>query len=542
MVIKRLPQVRWLAVTIAIPTLLFLSLRYPPATDFPEHVLAIGVLRGLFLGDPAFTAHYEANFATSPYLAYHVLGAAIAVVVQSAHVANRILLFAIALAFPLTFRRVLIAFEADRRLAWFAILPFFSRALSIGFLPYLFSVPLGLWLLARTVEHTRGVGMSGASLRPVRSFVELSLFATLLFYSHVSSFTIFVPTAALCALALSLSQSAGSSVRQRAARAGRALVWLALPTLAAVRFILVGRLSARSGAGLDDGAPALMGVERSLYALPLWIFDNYRHRYDDGLSIVYWGLSFAAAAYSIVRALRGKHRVSLLKAIPLLVAALVYVATPFRVGAASFLNVRLAPIVVLLALIPLRVPPIKWFTRAVGGMSLAGGLMFYVSSYLCEREEAAGLREVLAAIPPGAKVVSLNFDHSIRSTHVAPYIYEGSFHTAEHGGSASFSFASLPHWSVHYRADAAPPRHRPFWVFSPCEFRNRTDGRYFDAVLVRGELNPFAAEPAGPAFVKRVQRGQFALYLRDDARTFEGPDRSPCRPLRPQEPRDPYAP
>lgn len=538
---KRVLRVRWLAATIALPTLLFLSLRYPPATDFPEHVLAIGVLRGLFLGDPAFTAHYEANFATSPYLAYHVLGAAIAVLVQSAHLANRILLFAIAVAFPLTFRRVLIAFEADRRLAWFAILPFFSRALSIGFLPYLFSVPLGLWLLARTVEHTRGLVAPGASRRSVLSIVELSLFATLLFYSHVSSFTIFVPTAALCALALALRQTAARALKERAAMAGHALGWLVLPTLAALRFVLVGRLSARPGAGLDDDAPALMSVERSLHALPLWIFDNYRHRYDDGLSIAYWALFLAAAAYSLFRALRGKHNVSLLKSIPLLVAALVYVATPFRVGAASFLNVRLAPIVVLLALIPLRVPPTRWFTRTVGAVSLAGGLMFYVSSYLCEREEAAGLKEVLAAIPRGAKVVSLNFDRSTRSTHVAPYIYEGSFHTAEHGGSASFSFASLPHWSVHYRADVAPPRHRPFWVFTPCEFRNRIDGRYFDAVLVRGELNPFATEPAGPAFVKRVQQGHYALYLRDDTHTFEGPDRSPCRPP-PKETKDPYAP
>ncbi len=62
---------------------------------------------------------------------------------------SRCLLFGVAVAFPLSFRRMLGAFHADRRLAWFAILPFFSRALSIGFLPYLFSVPVGLMLVAR---------------------------------------------------------------------------------------------------------------------------------------------------------------------------------------------------------------------------------------------------------------------------------------------------------------------------------------------------------------------------------------------------------
>jgi hypothetical protein len=538
----RVPRRLWLVATVALPAALFLSLRHPPSTDFPEHVLAIGVLRGLLFREPAFAAHYEANFATSPYLAYHAVGAAIATVVRSADVANRILLLGVAVGFPLAFRRVLVAFGADRRLAWFAVLPFFSRALSIGFLPYLFSVPVGLLLLARAVEHARSLLTAPPWARSARGIAELSLLGTLLFYSHVSSFTIFVPTAVLCIVVLMLRPRQLLGIRARVRDHALALSWLVLPALAALRFALVGRLSARPGAGLDDGAPAVMSLDRSLHALPLWLFDNFRHRYDDGLSIAYWALFSGAAAYAFFRAIRGRHRVSLLRSIPLLVATLVYVATPFRVGAATFLNVRLAPIVVLLALIPLRVPPSRWFTRAVGAVSIAAGLLFYGSSYLCERDEAAGLQEVLAAIPKGANVVSLNFRRTTHSTHVAPYVYEGSFHTAEHGGTAAFSFASLPHWSIHYHSDMAPPPHRPFWVFTPCEYRNRTDGRYFDAVLVRGDLNPFAAEPAGPAFVKRAQHGRYALYLRDDSTNFAGPDRSPCRPLRPSDPKGSYLP
>jgi hypothetical protein len=391
-------------------------------------------------------------------------------------------------------------------------------------------------LVARCVEHARA--LPGRTMRGVAlATLELSLIATLLFYSHVSSFSIFVPTALLCALAVTQApRPTPWGARLRAAMMSCA--WAILPALAAIRFVLVGRLSARPGSGLDDGAPGVMSIGRSLHALPLWIFDNFRHRYDDGIALGYWVLYLSAAGYAAYRVFQGKHRVTLLQSIPLLVAGVVYVATPFRVGAATFLNVRLAPIVLLLSLVPLRPLPFRSFTRLVALVSLVGGLQFYVSSRMCEREDANGLAEVLAKVRQGSSVVSLNFERTSGTTYVAPYIYEGSIPAAEHGGSVSFYFASLPHWSIRYKEGAAPPRHRPFWVFSPCEFRNRVDGAFFDAVIVRGPVDPFATEPQGPVFTKVAEAGRYKLFQRDEARTFTGPDRGPCPSTWRREPRD----
>jgi len=519
---RRAARRPWLFVAL-LPTLLFVTQHAPASTDMPEHTLAIGALRGLLLGDPAFTQSYEANLSTSPYLAYHVLGAALAIVVRDPDVANRVLLVAVALAFPLTFRRFLGALGADRRLVWFAVLPFFSRALAIGFLPFLFSVPVGFTLVAQAVEHARDVARGAA--RPWRRALGLSVLGVVLFYSHLSSLSMFAPTAALCAIVVIAAER---GVRRAPLLAARALAWLAVPGVVAARFLLVGRLSAQPGAGLDDGAPTTMSVGRSLHALPLWVFDNFRTRVDDVFAAGYWLVFVAVATYSIVRALRGRAPIRALTLVPLLVAVVVYVATPFRVGAAVYLNVRLAPIVLLFALVPLRMPPSRWLARALGVVSLAGATSFAVCSRLCERDEAAGLAEIEAAIRPGSKVATLAFDRRSRATYIPPYLYPASVAVAKRGGAVSFSFASLPHWSIHYRQGSAPPPHRPFWVFRPCEFRNSVDGEHYDAVVVRGEIDPFASEPLGPAYVLTRRAGRYALYERDRGRRFSGPDRGPC--------------
>src|SRR5262249_10373545 len=120
-----------------------LAVRYMPFTDMPEHVAAIATIaRGT--GDGTYTI----AFGSSQYLLYHALGAAIAVVVRDAVLANQILLAAVAVAWPLAFRSLLRALGRDERLALFAPMVFYSRPLLIGFLPYVASVPIALFALA----------------------------------------------------------------------------------------------------------------------------------------------------------------------------------------------------------------------------------------------------------------------------------------------------------------------------------------------------------------------------------------------------------
>ncbi len=509
---------------ISVPMAAVMVQRYPASTDFPEHTLAIAVLRGLVLGEPAFVEHYTSNLSTSPYLAYHLLGAALALLFGSAQIANRVLVVLIAIAFPLAFRKLLVAFEADRRLVWFSLMPFFSRALSIGFLPYLFSIPVGLVLLALAVSWSRAREPFEIRTWAARNGA-LAALGTLLFYSHLSSLTVFVPAALLCSAVVAPRPANASGFSRWCLGALSRSVWVIVPLLLALRFALVGRLS--SDIDHPVTSPSYMTISRSLHALPLWIFDNFRHGWDDAAALGYWIAFTVTSVYTVVRVARGRASFSFVRVVPLTVATLGYIVTPFQVGAAVFLNVRLAPLLLLLSLLPLRVPPTRWMTRAVGGISAFAGIVYVVSSIACERIDASGLDAILQAIPPRASVLSLSFERQPHVTYVPAYLYFGSLRASETGGLVAFSFASLPHWSIRYRAPQ--PKHRPFWVFSPCGFRNSADGRLYDFVIVRGKTDPFVDEPAGPQYSLKAQSGLFALYERHrELPEWEGPDNGPC--------------
>jgi hypothetical protein len=79
---------------------------------------------------------------------------------------------------------------------------------------------------------------------------------------------------------------------------------------------------------------------------------------------------------------------------------------------------------------------------------------------------------------------------------------------------ASFSFTELGHWPLQFRPEAAPPAKPPFWTFSPCLFRNETDGAYYDYVLARGNVDPFRDAPPGPVWRSVDREGEFVLYAK----------------------------
>jgi hypothetical protein len=198
--------------------------------------------------------------------------------------------------------------------------------------------------------------------------------------------------------------------------------------------------------------------------------------------------------------------------IPGVLAFAIFLLTPFRVGAAVYLNVRLAPIVLLLTLPMLRSAPPVWLLRALAGVSLAGGLVFYAHARSIYLRDGAPLGEVIHAVDADQRVLTLNFAPGSQETYIDPYVYSASIAVAERGGLAAFSFASLPHWSVHYRKDIAMPAHKPFWVFTPCAFRNAIDGEFFDTIIVRGALDPFATKPAGPVYERIASSTPYTVY------------------------------
>jgi hypothetical protein len=509
-----------LAIVAAIPAVWVLSLPAPPFTDFAEHSLAIAGIRDALF--PTTSEHFQPNFASSPYLAYHVVGALLAKLLGSASLANRLLVFLVACAFPLSVRRLLTAFGSPPAYAWFAILPFYCRALTIGFLPFIGSIPIGMLLLAEA---------NGKRTSMLRSTLAMALLSGLLFYSHISSFSIFVPAACLVS-ALNREKPRKSHA---IARMLCDLAWTLVPALLALRFVLTGKLAVR-GDGLDDSSHAPMSIARRLYAFPVWIYDNFQHRADDAIAAVYWVL-FLWALLATMRAVHTKRaNVEWVHIVPSLIAVLVYLITPFQVGAAAFLNVRLAPVLLLLLLPLFRAPLDKRLQAGLAAVSLSGGLVFAYFAREVYLDQGVPLMSITAQVPVNSRTVSLNFVPGSRLVFLDPYPYSASLAAAERGGLAGFSFASLQHWSIHYKDGATPPEHVPFWIFAPCTFRNQTDGAFYDHVIVRGPVEPFRSHPLGPVY-ELVDRAQmYSLYRKVPGQFWTtengaGPDDGPCAVL-----------
>jgi hypothetical protein len=161
--------------------------------------------------------------------------------------------------------------------------------------------------------------------------------------------------------------------------------------------------------------------------------------------------------------------------------------------------------------------------------SIAIGVHCAYQMHAFEREEAAHFDALLKNLPRGKRLLALIFDQRSERAIVTPFVHFGAYYRARYGGVASFSFSELPHWPIQYRPEAAPPTKKiVFWDWNPCLYRNAHDGPYYDFVLARGDVNPFANATGGPRW--RVIGGarEWKLWARTEAPWFEGnPDADP---------------
>jgi hypothetical protein len=313
------------------------------------------------------------------------------------------------------------------------------------------------------------------------------------------------------------------------------LGWLVPSALAAGAWLVLGKLTLGSGTLADGGEISRMSVTRSLVAMPAWIFDVWRGHADE-LAAGAWWAAFLVAVVASARAIgRYPRRALVLLYAPFVAVLAIYLLTPWRVGAALMLNVRLAPILVLLALLPLRLPRRGALTTAALGLAFVANVVGGVTALVeCRRarSELGDLDAVLAAMPEGSRLMTLNFDIRSPTTHIFPWAHAGAYHRVRSGGVASFSFSELHHWPIHYKAAERPPAKPALWDLNPCAFRNEVDGVYFDFVLVRGPIDPFRVEPPGPIFRPVVRSGAMTLYRKEAGQWAAGekPDTGPCPP------------
>jgi hypothetical protein len=502
------------AIATALP--LFVT-RYLPITDLPEHIAAIATLRHWF--DPAWNVEgtYALSLGKTEYLFYHAVGALLAVPLGDAENASRVLLALVAIAFPYSARALLRARGGDERLSILACTAFWSRPLRIGFVPYVASVPCVLFLLAL---------LSRQLVAPTRKrMIMLVLGSMALFYVHVSGFVLF---ASISVALVALDGDAPFSTRRSFVEIPKQLLWLAPASLIAIAWMVHG------DGPISNGTPNIwyMPERDRLYDFPLWAHDIWTSHLDDLCGILTWAaIAFIALAS---RAVHETRRQRLAAWAPFLVTSVLYAALPTQVGAAASVNERLAlffPLFLLLVLRP-RFDALGKFPIAVAAFSVfATAGIAAREVHAASHDELGNFDPLLAHIRPNAKLVSLIFHP--KSAHVAfgPWYQMGSYHRAESGGVASFSFSEIAHWPIHYLPEAAPPPHHAFWEFDPCVYRNAVDGSYYDYVLTRGAVDPFRDDPPGPKWKKIATEKDWTLFEKISNETNSEwivEDRGPC--------------
>lgn len=505
------------AVTSAAP---LLAVRYLPFTDLPEHVASIATMSRLLPGGGG-SADYALALGQSQYLVYDLVAVVFTRLLGGdANLANRLCLSLVAVAWPYAMRALLRALDRDERIALLAPAVFWSRALTIGFLPFVASMPLALYALAVLLRHLR---------EPTRKRgLWLAVVAFVLFYTHVSSFVVF----AFAGGVMTLVRVAPSRDVKRAL----ALLAPMVPSMiAALVWWRAGSLNARPGEREHVGRlPGHLAFD----AVPIWAFDVWRSHWDELWSALWWtAFSLVAIAGLRRKADAESLRSGAFAGVPLACALLIYLVTPFHVGAAGYLDVRLAPMLALFVLPLLRPVPgrITNVALVIATIGATGGAITAVREMKrVEHEMVGDFDGLLAKMKPHTRLAMLNFAQRSPRMYFWPYVFAGAYHRQKEGTVTAYSFNdTVDHWPIHYAPHAErPPSHPGFWVYSPCVYEFRRDGLYYDYLLVQGPHSPFDPGHPGPEYREVGRSGGFLLFEKVSNEDAEPdlPDRGPCAP------------
>ncbi len=502
--------------------------RFLPFTDLPEHVAAIATLA--HWSDPAshVREHYVLALGQSPYLLYHLVGAVFARVSGDAETAHRVLLTLVGLAFPYSMRSLLRALGRDERLALLAGIPFWSRPLVVGFLPYLASVPVLLFGLALTVHWLQAPTRRGAVLLGVVSIA--------LFFLHLNAFALFGVVAVAFALLIPgkpapTRRELWLRIRSLPAR----MLWFVPALMVAAAFAT--RMSlARGSAGLQaSGEINYLPKAALAREFPVWAHDVWLSHMDEWTAVAFWLL---VTWLGLQRTQKPASSWSVLALwTPFAVTLLLFVAMPFTVGAGTMLNVRLALFFSLFILLVIELPPAGRgsFALACAMLTTAAVSLTAVVQIRRASAELGDFDRILSVMRPNSRLLGLGFLETSKVSHFFPWIHIGAYHRARGGAIASVSFSELRHWPIRYRPETAPPtKPKAFWEFEPCLFRNTSDGTYYDYVLARGNIEPFRDLPPGPAWRSIAHESDFTLYEKTDSiwPAWSVPDLGPCESRR----------
>jgi hypothetical protein len=419
-------RLAWLALAALVVggVLVFWVFDALPFQDLPAHAGLIA-LRHRLAASPFEQRYYVLAPQLGPYSLFRGLGEALIVPLGPVG-AVRALATLPVLATPaavLWSRRTL---HGDRSPAagGYAVALTFGFMTILGFASYLLGVAALVALLTAWLEVLAAADRGATD---VRWEVGVAVGAPALLLVHGDAFVVFLGLAGVTAIAA--GRRAARLVRLRAL----------VPAFVFAAWVATASWS-HGAAGVPPGsaplprasfAPHFQGLvdKLSLLVTPTLLT---RTGIDAAVAVLLW-IVIGASAFATARALPGPgrdegatHARALLAATA--VTGLAFLALPHEIGWFGFVDGRLVPIVLLLALLAVRVEALgagalrASFQRGGAIAALVMVALAFAASAAFQRE-ATGWREVLAAVPAEARLLNLPIDPNSRWFTAHPFVH-----------------------------------------------------------------------------------------------------------------------
>lgn len=452
-----------------------LAFRYLPMVDLPQHYAMVSIL--LHHGDPAwgFAQRFTFDFVGRPYATVYGLGWLLGLVLPLG-AAMRIVVALCTIA-PLAGMAVLLRALGRPRFWVLAATPFaFGSLWHWGFLNFLLGTGLFLGGLALVVR------LAAQSSR--RTSIALGGLALALFFTHFHGLVM------LCVTAPLLAWAWGDESAIRAAMV-RALAPLVPAGVAGALFVAL-TWSQAEGSWAQMSPPLGERIAR----FPEFLAGGLPAPWVDGTVVAF------AIAVGLAVALGGgdgaaarPRRQTLACAAALGGQVLLYLVLPLNTNTATYVSARHALLIALfvLPLLPAVQGRMESLVRGALVVVAVGGVAIAARQNACFDREAREIDPILAAMKPAQRVAPLIWARGSAccDARAFPYLHFAAYYTAASGGDLARTFAVVWNVPIRYRADYDRYVMREDFEWNPFAF-TAADARHFDALLVRGDVDPSA--------------------------------------------------
>jgi len=407
---------------------------FPPMVDLPGHAAEIALLRNLHDPGFRFADLFWVNWFT-PYLFGYIL--LYGLVPLFGIVAACKIVVAVALAaLPLSTAVLMRETGADAYWALLTIPAMYGFSYNWGFLNFLVATPIGLLFLAFVIRHTRKPGL--------RSSVFVALFSILLFFSHALIYLFFGAIACIYAVLET--------------RSFRKAALAVTPMAAAFPLILLWYLRTRSDPGTQEAVYWDLG----------WITSPDPHAWGGRLTGFFprllglwppWlsvAIGIALCALPFLAGVRLSKRLAVWA--PLAVCAAVLVFAPAGGHSGWGLYHRFTVCALPFFLIGMEKSPVTrpaW--RVAPVFLLVAWMTITISASLRYEAEARGFKQVLSAMKPNERALTLMFIRTNKGSPTPVFLHFPAWYGATKQGLVDWSFAQFPVELVRFRPTVPKP-------------------------------------------------------------------------------------